>query len=448
MDPRSDGDPAAGRSASPAAALDAAPGPVIDLDGRLEDLDHVRRELQRFAGEFLLLVSPSGELIGASGANILGYDDDEGTGRRVTEYIHPDDLPKVFALIERARHNPGFDERVHARGRHRDGSWHVFDARVFDARLRSDLNGAVLRVRDVTDERRDEVRAEPTADRFSSLAEMLPFGILSADARGWVAFCNDAACKIFNLSPDLLHGRGWERAVFEQDLADVRSAIDDAMTASTARQVTFRIVTGLFQRWAQAKFVPLEADTGGVTGWIASVEDVTDRHRAERELAHRATHDPLTKLPNRTLLEDRLAHAFGRLRRDGSSVTLLFIDLDGFKDINDRYGHQTGDAVLVEVAGRLRKVVREIDTVARLGGDEFVAVCEALEDDEAERIAQRVRDSIGSPMLVGDTALRIGASVGVTVSTDPETDARDLLELADQAMYANKEARKTITLDD
>jgi diguanylate cyclase (GGDEF)-like protein/PAS domain S-box-containing protein len=421
---------------------------VIDLDRLLDDPELVQQELQAFAGEFLLLVSPSGDLVGASGFNILGYDVGAAEGRRITEYIHPDDLPKVFDLIERARRTPGFDERVQARARHNDGTWRIFDARVFDARLRSYLDGAVLRVRDITDEVQEQADADRATDRFSPLAEMVPFGILSADARGWVAFGNDAAGKIFDLSHDLLLGHGWERPVLDDDRADLRDAVAEALATGSSRQVTFRIVVGDFHRWAQAKFVPLRSEAGLATGWIATVEDVTDRHRVERELAHRATHDPLTKLPNRTLLEDRLAQAFGRLRREGSSVTLLFIDLDGFKEINDDHGHQTGDAVLVEVAGRLRKVIREIDTVARLGGDEFVAVCESLEPDEAEHIAQRVRDSIGSPMLVGDTALRVGASVGVTVSFDPEADVMGLLELADQAMYRNKVQRKArVVLD-
>ena len=143
-----------------------------------------------------------------------------------------------------------------------------------------------------------------------------PLGILSADARGWVVFCNEAAQQIFNLSADQLMGHGWERLVDPEDLPEVDGAPCAPWCAlALPQQVMFRIQTGLFVRWALAKFVPL----GGpdeVTGWIATVDDVTDRRRAETELTHQATHDMLTGLPNRMLLEDRLQQACARLRRE------------------------------------------------------------------------------------------------------------------------------------
>jgi len=403
----------------------------------------LQRELQKFASEFLIFVTPKGELVAASEYNTLGYAGDEREGHHIAEHIHPDDLPQIFDIIERARRTEGFDESVLARARHVDGSWRLFDARVYDAALRSDLTGAVLRVRDITEDHNAKVRGEGgDADRFLSLAEMLPLGILSADARGWVAFCNAAAEQIFSLPSDLLIGHGWEKAIHEEDRIDVQAAAGQVAATGVAQQVTFRMHRGAVPRWAHAKFVPL-VQNDLVTGWIATIEDITDRRRAEGELAHQATHDPLTGVPNRVLLEDRLHQARARLRRDSTSITVLFIDLDGFKAINDTHGHQLGDRVLIEAASRLRAIVRDIDTVARLGGDEFVAVCESLPEDDVDVLVDRVHQALDVRMIIDGSDVRIGASVGVARTSDADGDVNELLALADQAMYRDKQLRKT-----
>jgi len=206
------------------------------------------------------------------------------------------------------------------------------------------------------------------------------------------------------------------------------------------QQVMFRIQTGLFIRWATARFVPLGAP-GQRGGWIATVDDVTDRRRAESELTHQATHDPLTGLPNRVLLEDRLQQACARLNPDRGAVSVLFIDLDGFKAVNDTYGHTIGDQVLVEVAQRLRQIVRSVDTVARLGGDEFVAFCEALPEDEVREVVDRIQAAIAVPLVLGGGSVRISASIGVESTRDPSVTFDELLTRADHAMYREKRLR-------
>src|SRR5262249_19522605 len=155
----------------------------------------------------------------------------------------------------------------------------------------------------------------------------------------------------FNLAADELRGRGWEDAIHPDDQLEVLAATEQVLAFGLPAQAVFRVHTAMFARWAHAKFVPL-GRPGDPAGWIATIDDITDRRRAESQLAHQATHDPLTKLPNRVLLEDRLRQACARLRRGADSVSVLFIDLDGFKTINDTLGHQAGDRVLIEVAQR------------------------------------------------------------------------------------------------
>jgi len=202
-----------------------------------------------------------------------------------------------------------------------------------------------------------------------------------------------------------------------------------AMTTAAGRTIDV-------QQWITAE----RDGNGRIVRLVATGHDVTARSRREAELARRATHDPLTGLPNRSLLLERLDSALGRARRNGRSVGLAFIDLDRFKQINDRHGHDGGDLLLVQVANRIESVLRPNDLVARLGGDEFVVLCEDVQDGQAARaLAERVTTAVGDrPYLLGTTTVRISASLGLALSSGfdaPESLLRD----ADVALYRAKD---------
>ena len=176
------------------------------------------------------------------------------------------------------------------------------------------------------------------------------------------------------------------------------------------------------------------ARSDGAT-WYAAAKDVTDRMWLERQ----ALHDPLTKLPNRLLLMDRARQALTRLHRSHGLVAMLFVDLDRFKALNDSLGHALGDHLLTSLATRLAKMMRDSDTVARLGGDEFVILAEDLQTDaEALMVAERVLHALEEPFVVGSTEVSMLASVGVSVSHNPDADPEVLLREADVAMYRAK----------
>ncbi len=174
--------------------------------------------------------------------------------------------------------------------------------------------------------------------------------------------------------------------------------------------------------------------------WYAAAKDVTDRMQLETQ-ASQAVHDPLTKLPNRLLLLDRAKQAIARLDRSDGVVSMLFIDLDKFKAVNDTLGHEVGDELLVAISNRLAELMRDSDTVARLGGDEFVILAVDLESEaEAVALGMRVVEAIEQPVALASTEVPMAGSVGISVASDPATDPETMLREADVAMYRAKAA--------
>jgi len=165
---------------------------------------------------------------------------------------------------------------------------------------------------------------------------------------------------------------------------------------------------------------------------------------SEARLSFMAHHDPLTQLPNRTLLEDRLEQAAARSERDSTALALLFCDLDGFKAINDTYGHETGDRVLIQVAERLGDGRRRVDTVARLGGDEFIILLTDLNDAQsvARLVAEQCISAIAEDIVVDDKTLQLGISIGIAIHHGPGPGVAHLLSRADSAMYEAKRGGK------
>ena len=192
-------------------------------------------------------------------------------------------------------------------------------------------------------------------------------------------------------------------------------------------------------RWFVVRITPLP----GVRGALVIHLDVTAAKLTEERLEHRATHDPLTGLPNGESVLSALRAALARRTRSGNPVAVLFLDLDGFKPVNDRYGHEAGNRFFIQVANRLQRQLRENDLVGRVGGDEFVAVCDAA---QARTLADRLRGAVSTPFQVGGDSVRVGVSIGVAIAAaaagqGTEHAARALLAEADRAMYADKRDR-------
>ena len=184
----------------------------------------------------------------------------------------------------------------------------------------------------------------------------------------------------------------------------------------------------------------LRDDAGALIGRVLCVQDITEQRQLEEELRQAALYDPLTGLPNRRLLRDRVEHALVMRARRHTGVAAVFVDLDDFKQVNDTFGHDVGDEVLVEVASRLSQCTRMCDTLARHGGDEYILLLEEIADrEQAKSIGQRVLDGFTEPVPTAVGKISVSASIGVHVATDHD-DYDSLLRSADGAMY---EAKRT-----
>ena len=266
-----------------------------------------------------------------------------------------------------------------------------------------------------------------------------PDSISRYDSDLRITYINPAGAAMAGLSAADIVGRsnrelGHEAAVLDPWEAALQGVFDTGEGAEVDFSVS--VPTRMF---LQSRMVPELGDDGGVTSVIVVTRDLTARKLAEDALADRVVRDPLTRLANRVLLDDRIEQALVRLRRHPGSVAILFLDLDRFKIINDSLGHRAGDAILVEVAERLRATARATDTIARFGGDEFVLLCEQLASNEdAAVVAARMCRALAEPFDFEGEQIHLTGSIGIAVTSDPGAVAEELIRDADAAMYLAK----------
>lgn len=279
---------------------------------------------------------------------------------------------------------------------------------------------------------------------ISDVVEQMADSVMVTDRDGRIEYVNRAFesttgfahAEVLGQTPRLvksgLHGTGFYRRMWKTLLEG--KVFRDVMTN--------RRKNG--ELYYEEKSVTPIRDTGGdIVRFISVGRDVTARIATQQRLEHLAYRDMLTGLPNRALFVDRLKHAIAGARRRRAVVAVLFIDLDGFKDVNDRLGHETGDKLLRALAGRLRTAVRDTDTVARLGGDEFAVLLEDVSYvQDVALTAQKLLDRIATPLVLSGARQAISASIGVSLYPSDAADASTLLRNADKAMYRAKAAGK------
>jgi len=235
----------------------------------------------------------------------------------------------------------------------------------------------------------------------------------------------------------------WRSLIHKEDLIEFERNIQESLNSGVF-EAEWRTARSEGQmRWVSARAQVFRDESGQPERMVGINMDVTEKKKSDELIWTYANFDALTGLPNRRLFRDRLKHEIQNSRRARLTMALMFLDLDGFKDVNDTLGHDMGDVLLREAAKRLQRCVRESDTVARLGGDEFTVILPEIHDPSSiDRVAENILKALSEPIMLGNDIAYVSASIGITLYPDDATDIEDLLKNADQAMYAAKQRGK------
>jgi diguanylate cyclase (GGDEF)-like protein/PAS domain S-box-containing protein len=373
---------------------------------------------------------------------LLGVDSvDAIIGKDAVSIVHPDSRELVRERIRRHQLGQPVPRKTEQRWLRSDGT--AIDVEVTGIPFLLNGKRAVhVMAHDITERKRAEQELRLAATAFESHE-----GIFITDRNGSILRVNRAFAAITGYPAHEIVERA--ASMLSRDRDDhgfpsaVRAALDDV--GVWQGELYFRRRNGeLYPVWASITAV--KRDDGQVTHFVCHFQDISERKQVQARIEHLAYHDPLTLLPNRSMLLDRLQHALARNRRRGLCGALLFMDLDRFKNINDSLGHRTGDLLLREVGSCVAGQIRDEDTVARLGGDEFVVLLAELDRNretaarEARTLAERIHAAVSRNFDVAGYSLRVGASLGVAVFPDGDETADDILRHADIAMYRAKAA--------
>jgi diguanylate cyclase (GGDEF)-like protein/PAS domain S-box-containing protein len=378
---------------------------------------------------------------------ILGRERDDLLGRHFNELTHPDDLSVGVDMLATLQ---GGARSVQAEKRYlgADGTAiHVAESLT----ARRDEDGRIVRyvahIRDTTARVRAEEELAESARLFRDVLENVDLAALNMDANGTITYCNPELCRLVGWSAEELLGRDWFEICVPGDNGEARALHGEGVaTGRIERHHEGQILTrGGDQRTMRWSHTLVTNTSGRPIGTTSLGEDITEKVAAQRALAHRATHDPLTGLANRMLMDERLAQAAADPARP---VAVILCDLDGFKRVNDRLGHAAGDEVLRAVAGRLRGICRAHDLVCRPAGDEFVIVLTGERGETARRlrgtcaqVAKRIEAAVRQPVVVDGGRAQVGVSVGIAATVGPGRGTEHLLRSADRAMYRHKGSR-------
>ncbi|WP_296511125.1 EAL domain-containing protein [Rhodoferax sp.] len=381
---------------------------------------------------------------------MLGYQHDEvgATNSSFVELVHPEDLNRIRLAYEAHMAGTTPTYAVEMRLRCKDGSWKwILTSGMV---VQRNATGQAIRMIgthvDIDSRKATEVLLARSEERWKLALESTGDGVWD-----W----HIAEGREF-FSKRLLDMYGFTEAELEQnpDELDQRTHPEDLAQMLNDRQAHFEQLTPTYSnehrilckdgtwKWILTRgMVVLRDADGKPMRMVGTHTDISARKAAESLVRQQAYFDPLTGLPNRRMLRDRVEQEIKRNRRDGKRLAILFMDLDHFKEVNDTLGHDSGDVLLVEAAQRLRACVREHDTVARMGGDEFTLLISELEAGQGlEHLLQKLLQNMSAAFVVGQERVFVSASIGVTFFPDDGSEVETLYRNADQAMYAAKNA--------
>ncbi|MGD0378915.1 MAG: EAL domain-containing protein [Acidimicrobiales bacterium] len=404
--------------------------------------------LERLALELpdaVVVADAEGRLVWGNPAaeRIFGLAVTDIVGLSALEFLHPEDLELAATSLVSVR-DKNVGSPIELRVKTPTG-WKLVELIGANLVGKQPINGLVWCLRDLTERRRWEV-ATNDIEQFRSLVHNSASILLLLDGRGTVRSVSAAITRMLGHDQALVEGHPLEDLAVAADRPALRAALDSALDSGPVEEGPIIVEVNLRRRDGGVP-VPCELsivnllDDPTVNGLAVSAHNITQLRSTRDALERLATRDPLTGLPNRKLILDRIEQMQKRGRRTGHDGAVLFIDLDRFKDVNDSLGHRVGDDVLRQAAVRFQSALRESDSIGRLGGDEFVVLVEGSGAHHAEAAARRLLESLAVPFAVHSTArprLTISASIGIV--SGAYSSAEDLLMDADVALYEAKAA--------
>ena len=407
-----------------------------------------RRALRESERRFRLLVQNSSDFIGVIDADgqiryispsvekMLGYSPEDAVGASIVDFLHPDDAEQVIAT---RFDDPTQPEVISCRARAADGTWRHLEITGTELLDEPAVAGIVVNCRDVTERK----AAEEERVALASIIEATSDLVATSDAEGRITYMNAAGRQLLGLDATGLPGISMSDIVSEESRAQFGEGLEAAGREGTWTGEATMVTTDGRRIPVWSVVLAHLSPAGAIERFSTITRDISERKALEEQLAHQAFHCPLTDLANRALLADRLGHALARSERSGQPVSVILVDLDDFKTINDGLGHAAGDELLVALADRLRASIRAGDTLARLGGDEFALVLEDTAEPDAVDAAKRLLDAFRLPFRLGEDELFLSASIGITVHAGGSADPDALLRDADVAMYEAKAEGKS-----
>ncbi|GEM_PF-5408096 len=384
-----------------------------------------------------IVVNREGRIVSGIGPPDGPLDISASIGTHAFDHAHPDDLPRIFELaLEALGTEPGWRSLWTLRLRPPGGTWTLHELLVVNRTDDPVIDGFVLRIRTLAEADRTipSLSVPDYQLELESLAGAVPLPVVFVGPTGVAHFANAAAHELCGEWAHRLEQSGLAGIAAPADRDRIEETMSRLLAVPGEALVTFRMLAR--QGEGEGRLVEARISSRGrggrVHAVVASLVDVTARFEAETELRRRATQDPLTGVANRTELEDALRE---RLQRAPEQVTVLYCDLDGFKAVNDTYGHEAGDALLVDIARGLQSAARPVDVVGRLGGDEFAVLVEGIGGAGAQKLAERLGGAIAEVARLH--GLDVGASVGIANGAGGDAP-NDVLRRADAAMYAEK----------